>query len=107
MERGLNHRRHQKSKKTTLKIGKRSIYDILCNKRFDLSFKFKVDYIRHHYTYYDGCYEYFHHKNGKPNWRRWELNELVADIVNRKREPSELKEYNKKILAWKKAWKKN
>ena len=41
-----------------------SIWDIIDDP--ELHFFQKVDYIRHHFVYYDGNYELFHDKNGRP-----------------------------------------
>ena len=98
----------KKDNKSTLKyykekirnIGKRSIHDIIKDK--NLSFEDKVDYIRHHYTYYEGNYEYFHDERGAANWRKEKLNNLIRLIILRVVDPSELKKINKKIYKWRK-----
>lgn len=84
------------SKRKTLRIGRRSIYDIIKDPRLD--FGDKIDYIRHHYVYYEGNYEYFHDESGKANKRKEELNSLICRIIQRLADPKELKQLNKKIL---------
>ena len=63
-----------------------------------MSFLNKLNYIRHHYTYYDGNQEVFFKDNGKPTYYRYELNKLIGAVINGQVDPSMLKEYNKKIL---------
>ena len=89
------------SKRKTLKIGKRSIYDII--KDEELDFGDKLDYIRHHYVYYEGNYEYFHDERGKSNENKECLNRLIGLIIQRLADPSELRVINQEILAWRKA----
>lgn len=88
------------AKRKTLRFGRRSIYDIIKDPRLD--FGDKVDYIRHHYVYYEGNYEYFHDANGKSNENKEKLNNLICSIINKTTNPSELKEWNKKIILWRK-----
>lgn len=73
-----------------------SIWDIIDDP--DLRFFQKVDYIRHHYVYYDGNYELFHDENGKPNKTKNMLDKVIKGIVNRQIDPSELNILNKEIL---------
>lgn len=89
------------SKERTKKVGVRSISDIINNKT-NLTFKEKVDYIRHHYTYYNGNYEFFHTSKGKPNSKKYKLNNLIVQILKGKKDPSELKTFNTLILDWRK-----
>jgi len=87
-------------KRKTLHFGRRSIYDIIKDSRLD--FGDKVDYIRHHYVYYEGNYEYFHDSNGKSNENKEKLNDLICSIINKTADPCELKAWNKKIMSWRK-----
>ena len=91
----------RRSKSKTLRYGKRSIYDII--KDTELDFADKVDYIRHHYVYYEGNYEYFHDERGKSNGKKEELNQLISLIIQRLVDPSELRIINQDILLWRKA----
>lgn len=91
----------RRSKNKTLRYGKRSIYDIIKDPWLD--FGDKVDYIRHHYVYYEGNYEYFHDDRGKSNGKKEELNQLISLIIQRLADPSELKAVNKDIMLWRKA----
>lgn len=91
----------KKSKEKNKKIGTRSIHDIIYNTA-ELTFKQKVDYIRHHYVYYQGNYEYFHTQNGSPNAKKFKLNKLIAQIIKGEKNASELKEINSQILQWRK-----
>ena len=84
----------------TKKIGVRSISDIISGS--SMSFSQKINYIRHHYTYYEGNYDLFANEDGSPNSRKFELNSLILDIINGKKTADELKEFNKKILEWRK-----
>ena len=90
----------KKGRNTTRKIGIRSISDIIANKNMILSKK--INYIRHHYTYYEGNYDLFVTEKGTPNARKWALNKLISDIIFGKKDASELKEFNKQILEWRK-----
>ena len=91
----------KRSKERTARIGKTSIYNIIYNHN-ELSFTEKVNYIRHHYTHYEGNYEFFHYPNGKPNRLKFELNELIQNVVSKKVDPKELKVFNKRVDAWRK-----
>lgn len=93
------------SKEKTKKIGVRSISDII-NNTTNLTFKEKVDYIRHHYTYYNGNYMFFHTADGKPNSKKYKLNYLISQILRGQKDPSELKKFNSLILKWHKEYKK-
>lgn len=84
----------------TKKIGVRSISDIISNS--SMSFSQKINYIRHHYTYYEGNYDLFATSTGKPNARKFKLNNLIVEILKGKKDASELKEFNKKIMDWRK-----
>lgn len=99
-DRALRYRCVKKSKNNTIKVGVRSISDIIANKRMD--FKKKLTYIRHHYTYYNGNYDLFATETGTPNARKFKLNALITDVINGVKDASELKEFNKKILEWRK-----
>lgn len=88
-------------KKRIKKIGKKSIHDIIYNTP-DLSFSEKIDFIRHHYTYYEGNYPMFHDENGKPNELKKHLNSLIIAVLLKKKDPKELKRFNKYILKWRK-----
>lgn len=90
------------SKEKNKKIGIRSIHDIIHNTP-ELKFSQKVNYIRHFYTYYDGNTELFYLSDKKtPNSKRFALNKLIIDVINGRKDPNELKAFNKKILEWKK-----
>lgn len=86
------------SKNKIMKYGRRSIYDIIKDKELD--FGDKIDYIRHHYVYYDGNYEYFHDERGKSNEEKMKLNQLISLIVQRLADPSELKIINRQVMEW-------
>ena len=73
-----------------------SIWDIIDDS--ELRFFQKVDYIRHHFVYYDGNYELFHDENGKPNETKKLLDEVIKGIINKEIDPSELNALNKEIL---------
>mgnify|MGYP004532206059 CR=1 FL=1 len=89
-----------KSKKRAKKIGTRSIYDIINN--VEAPTRWKVDYIRHHYTYYNSFQNMFHNHNGRPNHRKVELNSIIYNIINKEQDPSILKELNRKMIEWNK-----
>lgn len=97
----LDHKLIRISKERTKKVGVRSINDII-NNTPNLTFAEKIAYIRHHYTYYEGNYPMFHHKNGKPNEVKAELNNLIVDVLNKKVQPDVLSVFNKRILEWRK-----
>ena len=59
-----------------------SIWDIIDDP--ELHFFQKIDYIRHHFVYYDGNYEL--------------LDEVIKGIINKEIDPSELNALNKEIL---------
>ena len=92
-----NRKALRKSKNKVKRIGIKSIHDIIYNTP-QMSFLNKLNYIRHHYTYYDGNQEVFFKDDGKPTYYRYELNKLIGAVINRQVDPSILKEYNKKIL---------
>lgn len=92
-----NRKALRKSKNKVKRIGIKSIHDIIYNTP-QMSFLNKLNYIRHHYTYYDGNQEVFFKDDGKPTYYRYELNKLIGAVINRQVDPSMLKEYNKKIL---------
>ena len=73
-----------------------SIWDIIDDS--ELRFFQKIDYIRHHFVYYDGNYELFHDENGKPNETKKLLDEVIKGIINKEIDPSELNALNKEIL---------
>lgn len=87
----------KRSKERTFKIGKKSIHDIIHNTPH-LSFSEKVNYIRHHYTYYEGNYDLFHDDNGNPNYLKSVLNHKIIAVVKGILDPSCLTEINKHIL---------
>lgn len=90
------------SKAKTKKIGRRSISDILNDKPIPLSFDEKVNFIRHHFTWYEGNYDLFNDDKGKPNKRKQLLNRVISEVVLKNRDPSLLTKMNKKILIWRK-----
>ena len=73
-----------------------SIWDIIDDP--ELHFFQKIDYIRHHFVYYDGNYELFHDENGKPTETKKLLDEVIKGIINKEIDPSELNALNKEIL---------
>ena len=85
------------SKEKTLKLGRRSINDII--KTDKLTFPEKIDYIRHHYTYYEGNADLF---DNEYEYRRIWLNKLIESIINRKNDASALTRFNKVIMKWRK-----
>lgn len=89
------------SKEKNKKIGKKNIYDII-NNTPELNLKQKVDYIRHHYAYYDGNYDYFYLPNGIPTSRLHKLNVLIYNIITKKVNPSKLTIFNEKVMLWRK-----
>lgn len=91
----------KRSKEKNRKLGKRNIYDIICNTP-QLNLKQKIDYIRHHYVYYDGNYDYFYLKDGKRTPRWYQLNKIIYGIVKRKLSPNQLTLFNQKIMLWRK-----
>lgn len=96
-----NNRRLKQIKEKCKKIGSKSIHDIIHNTP-ELTFLDKVNWIRHKYSYYEGNYEFFHNKFGKPNKLKYQLNFLIGNIINGKADASELKAFNKKILKLRK-----
>lgn len=92
-------------KKKYTKLGARSIHDIVYNTP-DMKFVEKVNYIRHHYTYYEGNYDLFHTSEGKPNSLKHALNNIIGKIINKQKDPSALTTFNKKILELRKVIKK-
>lgn len=105
MYNGKDYKQLRASVRRTTKIGKRSIHDVI-TKSFDLSFSEKIDYIRHHFTYYEGNYDLFHDEKGKANRKKTLLNHIIVSVLLRKKDPSVLTEFNKKILKWRKLKKK-
>lgn len=101
-DRAIRHKCVERSKFNTQKIGVRSISDIISTRK--MCFSKKVNYIRHHYTYYEGNYDLFATESGKPNARKFKLNKLIIDVINGKKDASELKEFNKQILEWRKEY---
>jgi len=90
----------QKSRNRNRVIGQRSIHDIIS--RRDMSYGTKLNYIRHHYTYYDGNHQFFHNANGKPNASKHILNEAIKEVIHGRVDPSVLGEINKLIMEWRK-----
>lgn len=90
------------SKAKTKKIGRRSVSDILNDRPISLSFDEKVNFIRHHFTWYEGNYDLFNDEKGKPNKRKELLNRVISEVVLKHRDPSLLTKMNKKILLWRK-----
>ena len=87
----------RKSKQKTIKLGRRSINDII--KSRSLSFPEKIDYIRHHYTYYEGNANLF---DNQYEYRRSWLNKLIEGVINGKYQPCVLKSFNRIIMKWRK-----
>ena len=79
------------------KLGRCSINNIIKYKCMDKDEK--VDYIRHHHTYYDGSYEAFF-SNGRPNSNRYLLNDIIYGIVIGDFLPDILTFINKALLRW-------
>ncbi|MBO4622296.1 MAG: hypothetical protein J5691_00190 [Bacilli bacterium] len=88
--------KYQENLKQIKKRKVSSIWDIIDDP--SLHFFQKVDYIRHHFVYYDGNYELFHDENGKPTHTKKLLDKVIAGIINKKIDPSELNDLNKEIL---------
>lgn len=86
---------NQRAKKITKKVGVRSIYDIINDTT--KSDGWKVNYIRHHYVYYDGNYSLFYDDSGQATSIKHELDTLVWGIVQKSIDPNELSKLNKKI----------
>ena len=92
-----------KTRKTNLsiikyqKLGRRSIYDII--KDDNMYINEKVSYIRHHYTYYDGCEEVFF-TFGRANSNRYLLNDIIYKVITGQFLPTILKIINKTIQHW-------
>lgn len=82
------------------KIGVRSIFDIISDQT--MSFDHKIDYIRHHYVYYEGNYDLFHDENGNSTETKQMLDEIIKSIINGTLDPSELSVINKEISALRK-----
>lgn len=78
----------------TRKVG--SIWEVIDNPNLQI-FQ-KVDYIRHHFVYYDGNYDLFYDKDGKPNKTKKMLDEVIKGVINKTIDPSELTALNKIIL---------
>lgn len=91
-----NFRITKRGKKSTTKVGIRSIYDII-NK--NATEDWKINYIRHHYVYYEGNYDLFHDKNGNPTDVKELLDDIIKNVVRGIADPSELSEINKQIAA--------
>lgn len=88
----------QRYQETLKKINRRrigSIWDIINDS--NLNIYQKVDYIRHHFVYYDGNYELFHDENGKPTETKHLLDDIIKNIIKGTTDPSELSEINKQI----------
>ncbi|MBR1825208.1 MAG: hypothetical protein IJ770_01315 [Alphaproteobacteria bacterium] len=79
------------------KIGRRSIYDII--KDDCMGIDIKVSYIRHNYTYYDGCEEIFF-SSGHANSNRHLLNEIIYQVVTGRILPTVLKIINQAVRHW-------
>ena len=73
-----------------------SIWDIIDDP--ELHFFQKVNYIRHHFVYYDGNYDLFY-VNGKATENKKLLDSVICGIVNKTISPNELSIINKTILA--------
>lgn len=85
------------------KLGRCPINNVI---KYDSMYKDeKVDYIRHHYTYYDGSYEAFF-SNDRPNSNRYLLNDIIYGIINGDFLPDILTIINKALLRWIKQGKK-
>lgn len=95
---------YQKTKKgiqRTKSIGVRSINDIINDN--SLTFNAKVNYIRHHYTYYDGYMDMFHDENGNSNENKKILNEIIKGIVDKRFETALLSDINQTMIEWRKS----
>ena len=73
-----------------------SIWDIINDQT--LGFRQKVNYIRHHYVYYDGNYDLFYDENKQPTTTKHLLDKVIAGVINKTIDPSELSDINKVIL---------
>lgn len=83
------------------KVGCCSIYDIIGDKK-GLSRIEKINYIRHHYSYYDGNYDLFFDAEEKPLELRKKLISLIEGIVDKKISPEALTIFNKQIMQLRK-----
>lgn len=82
------------------KLGKMSINDVINNIKW-MTFGDKINYIRHHFTYYDGNQDLFFENDKKTcNYRLHWLNRLIAAVILKKYTPDVLKDFNNRILKW-------
>jgi len=79
------------------KLGRCSINDIIKDDSMDIHEK--INYIRHHYTYYDGSDEVFFN-NGIPNLNRFLLNDIIYRVITGKFLPEILNIINRAIRRW-------
>lgn len=97
---GFNsHSISKRGKQKTKQIGNRSIYDIINR---EASVSWKINYIRHHYTYYEGNYDLFHDERGKATDYKRHLDKIIEKVVYGKANPNVLNDINKEILALRK-----
>lgn len=82
------------------KMGVRSIFDIIADPTMTINRK--VDYIRHHYVYYDGNHDLFHDENGNPNSAKRTLDNAIHDIILGKLDPSILRDFNRELTQLRK-----
>ena len=82
------------------KIGVRSIFDIISDS--DMSLKNKINYIRHHYVYYEGNYDLFHDENGKATSAKYNLDRVIHKVITGELDPIVLNNFNKEIVKLRK-----
>ena len=82
------------------RIGVRSIFDIISDST--MSLKRKIDYIRHHYVYYEGNYDLFHDETGKATSTKYNLDRVIYEIIRGNVDPVVLSDFNKEIVKLRK-----
>ena len=82
------------------KIGVRSIFDIISDS--NMALKRKIDYIRHHYVYYEGNYDLFHDETGKATSTKYNLDKVIYEIIQGNVDPVVLNDFNKEIVKLRK-----
>lgn len=82
------------------KMGVRSIHDIISDPNSTMNYK--VNYIRHHYVYYEGNYDLFHDENGKANSTKLLLDKVIREIIRGNADPVVLTDFNKEVIKLRK-----
>lgn len=86
------------TKELNKKLGNINIYSLLS--RTDIDVSYKIKYIRHHFAWYEGHYEFFHDERGNPNENKEKLDSLIRDIVLKKANPEELLAFNNLVKTY-------